>query len=221
MLIEISDRAHVAHATLTHIHLSCLGSRSASSGRITEPARLPPQRVSATNQLITFLNRPMNIIINFLPLIAFAAALVLYFMLFRAVKPNNTPYQYAVALALAAAFLLFWLVGAVGIIGSAGDDANLMYAGVLTVGMIGAIIVRFEPQGMARALFATALAQALVTGVAVSAGLGYPASPPLELLILNGFFAALWVGSALLFRKAAAREQLPAGAEPASKPTED
>ena len=37
--------------------------------------------------------------------------------------------------------------------------------------------------------------------------------PPgvLETLILNGFFAALFVGSALLFRYAA-REQLPAGA---------
>jgi hypothetical protein len=35
-----------------------------------------------------------------------------------------------------------------------------MYIGVLAVGIIGAIIARLRPRGMARALFATALAQA-------------------------------------------------------------
>jgi hypothetical protein len=57
---------------------------------------------------------------------------------------------------------------------------------------------------------ATAFAQALVAVIALIAGLGYPASPPLEILALNGFFVALFTGSALLFRHAA-REQLPAG----------
>ena len=92
-----------------------------------------------------------------------------------------------------------------------------MYAGVLAVGMIGAVIARFEPQGMARALLATALAQALVAVIALVARLGYPASPPLEILGLTGFFMALWIGSAWLFRKAArefpAREHPPAGEE--------
>ena len=41
-----------------------------------------------------------------------------------------------------------------------------MFFGVLVVGIIGAIIARFRPQGMARALFATALAQALVAVIA-------------------------------------------------------
>jgi hypothetical protein len=81
---------------------------------------------------------------------------------------------------------------------------------VLAVGIIGAIIARFQPDGMARALVATALAQALVAVIALIAGMGYPASPPLELLFLNGFFAALWLISAWLFRKAA-REQTPPG----------
>ena len=162
----------------------------------------------------------MNILLGFLLLGALAAALLLVFMLFRAVKPDNAAYQYAVGLTLAAAFLLFWVNGAVGIIGSEDNDANLMYAAVLAVGMIGAIIARFEPEGMARALFATALAQALVAAVALVAGLGLPASPPLEILGLNGFFAALWIGAAWLFGKAAAREHPPAaGAGPAGGPT--
>jgi hypothetical protein len=66
---------------------------------------------------------------------------------------------------------------------------------------------------MARALFATALAQALVAVIALIIGLGLPWSPPVEVLALNGFFVALFVGSALLFWYAG-REQTPAGAGP-------
>ena len=92
-----------------------------------------------------------------------------------------------------------------GIIGSEDNNANVMYFGVLAVGIIGAIIARFRPHGMARALFATALAQALVAVIALIITLRSPWSPPgvLGTLILNGFFAALFVGSAWLFREAA------------------
>ena len=130
-------------------------------------------------------------------------------------KAGNIAYRAAVGIALAAAFILVWLTGAVGIIGSEDNNANLMYIGVLAVGIIGAIVARFRPHGMARALFATALAQASVAVIALIIGLGSPWSPPgvLETLILNGFFAALFVGSALLFRYAA-REFAPAGAGP-------
>jgi hypothetical protein len=51
---------------------------------------------------------------------------------------------------------------------------------------------------MERALFATSLAQALVAVIAMIAWKQY-----FEILILNGFFIALFVGSALLFRRAA------------------
>lgn len=118
-------------------------------------------------------------------------------------KTDDTAYRAAVGLALAAAFFLVWVNGAVGIIGHAGNDANLMYVGVLAVGIIGSFIARFAPQGMARAMFATASAQALVALIAIVAGLGAPATGPMELLFLNGFFVALWAGSARLFRKAA------------------
>ena len=118
-------------------------------------------------------------------------------------KTGNTAYRAAVGVALAAAFILVWMNLAVGVIGTERDDANLMYGGVLAVGIIGAIIARFQPDGMAHALFATALAQALVAVIALLAGLGSPWSGPGEILILNGFFVALFVGSAWLFRKAA------------------
>jgi hypothetical protein len=118
-------------------------------------------------------------------------------------KTGDPAYRAAVGVALAAAFLLVWVNGAVGIIGSEDNDANLMYGGVFAVGVVGSIIARFRPRGMARALVATALAQASVAVVALVAGLGSPGSGPLEIVALNGFFVALFVGSALLFRKAA------------------
>ena len=118
-------------------------------------------------------------------------------------KMGSIAYRVAVGVALAAALLLVWVNLAVGLIGSEDELANLMYYGVLAVGLIGAFVARFQPRGMARALFATALAQMLVAAIALSAGLGSPWSGPLEILLLNGFFAALFVGSALLFREAA------------------
>ncbi len=116
---------------------------------------------------------------------------------------DNSADRFAVGVALAAALILVLVNSGVGIIGSEDNDANLMYYGVLAVGLIGAFVARFQPRGMARALFATALAQALVAVIAVSVGLGSPWSGPLEILGLNGFFVALFVGSAWLFREAA------------------
>jgi hypothetical protein len=78
-----------------------------------------------------------------------------------------------------------------------------MYAGVLAVGIVGAVVARFRPQGMARALLATALAQALVAVIALIAGKQQdPVTSVAELLGLNGIFVALFAGSAWLFRRA-------------------
>lgn len=115
----------------------------------------------------------------------------------------RNPYRTAVGLAVATALVLLWVNGAVGVIGSENNDANLMYFAVLAVGFIGAVVARFQPRGMSLALFATALAQALVTLVAIIGRLGFPASGPLELVLLNGFFITLWVVSACLFRQTA------------------
>lgn len=130
-------------------------------------------------------------------------------------KAGHIAHRAAVGVAVAAALLLVWMNLAVGIIGNEGNPANLMYIGVLAVGIIGALIARFQPHGMARALFATALAQALVAVIALILGKHQAevSSVP-EIVTLNGFFVALFVGSAWLFRHAA-REQPPAGGSPA------
>lgn len=125
-------------------------------------------------------------------------------MAYRETKTQNIAYRSAAGVALATAFILNWMIPAVGVLGRDGDPADLMYMGVLAVGFIGALIARFQPQGMARALFGTALAQALVAGIALIAGMHQsPISSVAEILALNGFFVALWVGSAMLFRTAA------------------
>jgi MFS family permease len=124
---------------------------------------------------------------------------------------GDIAYRAAIGVAVAAAFILVWMNLAVGIIGSEDNPANLMYGGVLAVAIIGAVIARFQPHGMARALVATALAQTLAGVIALIAGWGSTgANWPQVIVILTGFFAALSLGSALLFRKAA-REQTPAG----------
>ena len=118
-------------------------------------------------------------------------------------KAGNAAYRSAVGIAMIAALILIWMNLAVGIIGSEDNPANVMYVGVLAVGIICVLIARLRPLGMARAMIATAFAQALVAAVAVIAGLGQPESGPLEILTLNGFFLALFIGSAWLFRRAA------------------
>ena len=119
-------------------------------------------------------------------------------------KANNSAYRFAAGTALLAAFLLVWMNGAVGLIGSENNDANLMYFGVLAIAFIGATFARFKPAGMARAMYATALAQAAVAAIAIFADLG-PDSPkwPADILVLTAFFAVLWLVAGRLFRSAA------------------
>jgi hypothetical protein len=127
---------------------------------------------------------------------------------------GDTLYRAAVGVAVVAAFVLVWINLAAGLIGSEDDPANLMYGGVLAVAIIGAVIARFRPHGMARALAATALAQALVGVIALAAGFGSTAPNfPEAIVCLTGVFVGLWLLSAWLFWKAA-RERTPAGAAP-------
>jgi hypothetical protein len=117
---------------------------------------------------------------------------------------GNLAYRAAVAVALAAAFLLIWINLAVGIIGSEDNPANLMYVGVLAIVLVGAALARFRPGGMARAIVGAALAHVVIAAVALLFGLGSQgANWPQVIFVLNGFFAALWLLSAWLFRRAA------------------
>jgi CubicO group peptidase (beta-lactamase class C family) len=118
-------------------------------------------------------------------------------------KRETVAYRAAVGVAVVAALLLVVVNGAVGIIGDPGG-ANLMYIGVLAVAVIGTLIARLQPIGMARAAFATALAHFAVAVVALVLGLGAEGPIwPWDVVRGTGIFAILWLGSALLFRRSA------------------
>lgn len=117
---------------------------------------------------------------------------------------SRTAYRFAIGLWVAASLFLLMLIGAVGVIGVEGDPFDRVYFGVVAVGGVGALIARLAPRGMAYALFAEALAQAVVVVIALVLGKqDSPVSSVLEIVGLNGFFIALFVASALLFRSAA------------------
>ena len=108
---------------------------------------------------------------------------------------RNPAYRAAVGAALAAAFLIIWVHAAVGLIGDGDDPVNLLFAGVLALALLGSIVVRFRPAGMARVMTLAAAAH-LVAG-----GLGTVTDPRGG--VLSASFAVLWLLSAMLFAKAA------------------
>ena len=109
---------------------------------------------------------------------------------------GNTAYRLGFALAIVVGFLLVWINLAVGIIGDEGNAANLVFAGVLLVGAVAALIGRLRAAGMARAMVATGIAQLLAGAYALVLG-------SMEGGILSAIFAVLWLASAALFRRAA------------------
>jgi hypothetical protein len=120
----------------------------------------------------------------------------------------NGAYRAGIGAALASAFLLIWLTGAVGIIGSEREPANLLYLALLAGALVGAVVVRFRARHMAVVMLCAALAQAGIGVTALAAGWG-AADPgyPADIVGLTGFFTALWLAAAWLFRKAAARNR--------------
>jgi hypothetical protein len=122
---------------------------------------------------------------------------------FVASKAAHRAYRVAAGIAVTTGLILMWINGAVGLIGSEDNPANLMYGGVLAVSLTGAAIARLQPLGMARTLFATAVAQFLVPVVALI--LWRPDFSPgvVQVFGLNFGFVLMFAGSALLFRHAA------------------
>ena len=118
-------------------------------------------------------------------------------------KLATPAYRTAAAVAFVTALLVVW-----GNFVQAADGVNpdaLLYLSVPIVGLVCAAIARFRPDGMARALFITALVQASVLAIALI--LRNPRITPWSAAVLRGFgsnafFVILFAGSALLFRKA-------------------
>lgn len=131
---------------------------------------------------------------------------------------NNTVYRAAIALAVGTALFILWGMAAVGIVGIEGDTADLMYFGVLAAGISGAIVARFQPKGMARAMFVTAGAVIVVGVVALRLGKHQAEySSVFEILGLSAMFAALFAGSGIMFGMASGSSGLRNRADPHSE----
>ena len=109
---------------------------------------------------------------------------------------GNTAYRLGFAIAIVLGFLLVWINLAVGIIGDEDNLANVVFAGVLLVAAIGALLGQLQASGMARAMLATGIAQSLAGGYALALG-------SMEGGMLSAAFAAMWFTSAALFHNAA------------------
>jgi hypothetical protein len=113
--------------------------------------------------------------------------------------------------------------GAVGLIGSEDNPANLMYLGVVVVAVIATLIARFEARAMSVAMSVTACAQALVPVIALLIWRPGVATPDeflgvFKVFVLNSFFVVLWIGSAILFRRASRLGQPNPGNHPHNSP---
>jgi hypothetical protein len=119
-------------------------------------------------------------------------------------QTTDRAYRGAAGCAVAAAFLLIWSNGAVGIVGSETNDANTLFNLVPLIALLGSAIVRFRAHGLAKVMMATAIIQVLVTVGVLTVGWSERASIwPRELIYSAGGFAGLWLASAWLFAKAA------------------
>lgn len=113
-----------------------------------------------------------------------------------AVRRSRSPaYRGGAALALLASFLIVWVNGAVGMIGSEDHPYNLLFALAIVVALVGAVVTRFRPRGMARAMIGAAIVQASLGIAEMLADLTGG--------ILATALAGLWVFAAALFGRAA------------------
>lgn len=115
-------------------------------------------------------------------------------------QSGSSRYKLAAGLMLASALFLTWANMAVGIIGSEDNLINLFYFLVVLLLIIGSIVTRFKPRGMAFTLFTTALAQAALIPAALFTGMqSSPGSSVSEIIFLNGLFITLFLLSGILF----------------------
>ncbi len=121
-------------------------------------------------------------------------------------RRGDNAFRAGAVVALLAVFLLGWSNAAVGFVGSGANTANILYLALIGLAFVLGCVVRFRAKGMVGVMIAVAIAQALITAVAFTQGL-VGTEETFAVLALNGFFIVLWAAAALLFSKAAQRDQ--------------
>lgn len=113
-----------------------------------------------------------------------------------AVRRSACPaWRLAMALAAGTGFMLVWVNGAAGVIGSEGDPINQLFIAVPIVTSVGAVLARLQPAGMALAMLAGALVQGGITVLAVAV--------TGQFSVLSVLFVGSWLAVAAIFRRVA------------------
>lgn len=102
-------------------------------------------------------------------------------------------YKAGVGVALAAGFALGWFNMVQ--VADPGNPANLMYYGVLGVGVVGACLARLKARGLALTLFAMSATLEVIAVMLPSGAAPYLAR---NMAIGHGVYTVLFVGSGLL-----------------------
>lgn len=123
----------------------------------------------------------------------------LAYLLISRKSAGITSYKVAVAIGLLAGFLLIWINAAVGIIGE--GPINMLYPGMLLIGIIISFVSRLKPEGLSKAMFITAFLVALVPIIALLVGTADFTPSIVKVFILNSFFVILFIISGMFFRR--------------------
>lgn len=118
---------------------------------------------------------------------------------------SKPKYLLASAIAIATAAAIYLAESALGINGAESPITKRMELAVFAVAVLGALLARFRASGMAIAMSATAIAQAAAGVTALAVGLHDGPDGAVDVLAINGFFAAMFAASAFLFRSASRR----------------
>jgi hypothetical protein len=125
-----------------------------------------------------------------------------------AIMSARLAYGSGVSVALAAGFLQSWMNLAVGIVGDTDNPQNAGFFGVVVTAAACAFVARLRPDGMARAMLATAGVQALLGLMVATAPItARDSMGATGVTILSAVFVALWLASAALFHRSARQER--------------
>ena len=107
---------------------------------------------------------------------------------------NRWTYRLAAFMTVIGGFLMVWANLAVGIIGNEENPQNLMFYTVLLIGLVGALVSRFDAHGLMWTLRLMAAAQLGV--FLIAAALDWALLP-----VFTIFYFSLWLIAGELFRK--------------------
>ena len=199
LLMPLTGRVRQLQAAIMHGDKAMATNQGRMGARQMGPWRLVPWGIAAFLLLLPFVAMRFTAAVQwtgsdfvFMGILLGSVVLGFEFLVRRS---NSLAYRVGAAAAIVTGFLTVWVNGAVGMIGSEDNPVNLLFGGVLLIGLIGAIVARFKPAGMARTMVVAAIAQAAIGASGFASDV--------RGAVFSVGFGALWLIAAGLFGIAA------------------